>query len=446
MKFLTVLGSTGSIGKSTLEVVDRNRSEFRVFALAAHSNAERMERQCRRFLPRHAVLVDAAAACDLRDRLSADHPEIEVSAGVEALVEIAAHPGADRVMAAITGAAGLAPTLAAVNAGKRILLANKESLVVAGGLLMDAAARSGADILPVDSEHNAIFQCIVGAGSKAGLSEREPGLRDNSLRGQNEPSSISSIAAIAAMASPKRIVLTASGGPFRDRPIDSLHRVQPEEACAHPNWSMGRKVSVDSATMMNKGLEVIEACRLFNLPIERVEVLIHPQSLIHSMVEYEDGSLLAQMGSPDMRIPIAHAMAWPARIPTGATPLDLAKAGRLDFEAPDFKRFPCLRLAYEAMRAGETAVIALNAANEIAVESFLDHRLSFDRIPKVIEETIARCRARLAKTPPADLESVLAVDAVARSEARAIVDGAGAIPDAALPSASDPSIPVNEPR
>ena len=424
MRLLTVLGSTGSIGKSTLDVVARNPSKFQVLALAAHSNAEVLAEQCRRFRPRHAVLVDSAAARDLGDMLSVDHPDIEVSRGVEALIEIAAHPQADRVMAAITGAAGLAPTLAAVNAGKRVLLANKESLVVAGGLLMDAAARSGADILPVDSEHNAVFQCIVGAGSSKiqdAASANMLGIAPD-LRSDPEPSSISSI---SSMASPKRIVLTASGGPFRDRPLDTLHRVQPEEACAHPNWSMGRKVSVDSATMMNKGLEVIEACRLFNIPIEKVEVVIHPQSLIHSMVEYEDGSVLAQMGSPDMRIPISHAMAWPERVPSGATPLDLAKAGRLDFEAPDFKRFPCLRLAFEAVRAGETAVIALNAANEIAVESFLDHRLSFDRISMVIEKTIEACSVRFAHRTPSDLESVLAVDAMARTEAKAFVEGLG---------------------
>ncbi len=428
MRLVTVLGSTGSIGKSTLEVVARNRSTFGALALAAHSNADLLAEQCRRFRPRYAALVDIDAARRLAESLAADSLDTEVSAGVEALIELAAHPEADQVMAAITGAAGLAPTLAAVNAGKRVLLANKESLVVAGGLLMDAAARSGAAVLPIDSEHNAVFQCIAGAGFSAGSNPpSKKGFAAAGARFPDPPTSslpTSSLPA-ARISSIRRILLTASGGPFRRRPLDTLHRVQPEEACAHPNWSMGRKVSVDSATMMNKGLEVIEACRLFDLPVEKVEVVIHPQSLIHSMVEYEDGSVLAQMGAPDMRIPIAHAMAWPERVPSGARPLDLVAAGRLDFEAPDFERFPCLRLAFEAMRAGETAVIALNAANEIAVESFLSRRLSFDRIPAVIEETIARCSARFAAaTRPSDLESVLAVDAMARTEARGIVGAA----------------------
>ena len=388
MKRLTVCGSTGSIGASTLDVVSRNRSRFEIFALTAHTDVDRMAAQCRIWRPRFAVMVDESAASRLGAAIGADAPETSVLAGVAGLVHVAAHPDVDYVMAAIVGGAGLMPSLAAARAGKRILLANKEALVMSGRLFMDAVREGGAELLPIDSEHNAIFQCMPAVGSGAG---NERGVR--------------------------RILLTGSGGPFRAKRLESLHDVSPDEACSHPNWSMGRKISVDSATMMNKGLEVIEACWLFGAAPDKVEVVVHPQSVIHSMVEYEDGSVLAQLGNPDMRTPIAHALAWPDRIASGVTPLDLAGASRLDFEEPDFERFPCLRLGFEAARAGGSMATVLNAANEVAVDAFLDRRLRFTRIAHVVEATVAAC----AGGEPGDFDAVLDADTRARARAAEFV-------------------------
>ena len=384
MKRLTVCGSTGSIGASTLDVVMRNRSRFEVFALTAHSDVDTMAAQCRAWRPRFAVMADESAARRLGEALSADAPGTTVLAGAAGLAHVAAHPDTDYVMAAIVGGAGLMPSLAAARAGKRVLLANKEALVMSGRLFMDAVRGSGAELLPIDSEHNAVFQCMPTGGPDTGGGR---GVR--------------------------RILLTGSGGPFRTRSLESLHDVTPDEACAHPNWSMGRKISVDSATMMNKGLEVIEACWLFGAGPDTVEVVVHPQSVIHSMVEYEDGSVLAQLGNPDMRTPIAHALAWPERIASGVAPLDLVGTSRLDFEAPDLDRFPCLRLGFEAARAGGSAAAALNAANEVAVGAFLDRRLRFTRIASVVEETVAAC----AGAEPGDLDAVLDADERARARA-----------------------------
>ncbi len=385
MKGITVLGSTGSIGVSTLDVVARHPDRFRVVALSANRDVEAMVGQCLRFRPAHAVMADADAAQRLAERLAAEGCGTEVLAGAEGLERIATLEEVELVMAAIVGAAGLMPTMAAARAGKRILLANKEALVMSGPLFMEAVRDSGAVLLPVDSEHNAIFQCMPADFSR-GL----------------EPVGV------------RQILLTASGGPFRERNLDSLEEVTPEQACAHPNWEMGRKISVDSATMMNKGLEVIEACWLFDAPLERIQVVLHPQSVIHSLVEYVDGSVLAQLGSPDMRTPIAHALAWPERIEAGVERLDLFEVARLDFERPDFDRFPCLRLAYEAMAAGGTATTVLNAANEIAVEAFLDNRLRFTRISRVIEQTLEA----LPAGPVTSIECVLAADHRAREVAR----------------------------
>ena len=392
MKRLAVCGSTGSIGTSTLDVVLRNRSGYEIFALAAHSNVDRLAAQCRTWRPRFAAMADESAAARLRAVLSAEAPGTRVLAGAAGLVQVATHPDVDYVMAAIVGGAGLVPSLAAARAGKRVLLANKEALVMSGRLFMDAVREGGAELLPIDSEHNAIFQCMpAGDAGRAGRGVR-------------------------------RILLTGSGGPFRTRTLDSLHDVTPDEACAHPNWPMGRKISVDSATMMNKGLEVIEACWLFGAGPDTVEVVVHPQSVVHSMVEYEDGSVLAQLGNPDMRTPIAHALAWPERIASGVAPLDLVDKSRLDFEAPDFDRFPCLRLGYEAARTGGAAPAALNAANEVAVGAFLERRLRFTRIPSVVEATVAAC----AGPEPGDLDAVLDVDERARTRAAELVAAAPA--------------------
>ena len=402
MKRLAVCGSTGSIGASTLDVVLRNRSGYEIFALAAHSNVDRLAAQCRAWRPRFAAMADESAAARLRAVLSAEAPGTRVLAGASGLVQVATHPDVDYVMAAIVGGAGLVPSLAAARAGKRVLLANKEALVMSGRLFMDAVREGGAELLPIDSEHNAIFQCMpAGDAGRAGRGVR-------------------------------RILLTGSGGPFRTRTLDSLHDVTPDEACAHPNWPMGRKISVDSATMMNKGLEVIEACWLFGAGPDTVEVVVHPQSVIHSMVEYEDGSVLAQLGNPDMRTPIAHALAWPERIASGVAPLDLVDKSRLDFEAPDFDRFPCLRLGYEAARTGGAAPAALNAANEVAVGAFLERRLRFTRIPSVVEATVAAC----AGPEPGDLDAVLDVDERARAWAAELV---AAAPTAAPASAAAPA-------
>ena len=356
---VTVLGSTGSIGVSTLDVVSRHPERFRVVALTANGNVDRLAEQCRRFRPPYAVMADRGAAARLAELLGDMPGGPRVLAGVEGLEQVASLPETRYVMAAIVGAAGLRPTLAAARSGKRVLLANKESLVMAGALLMEAIEDSGAELLPIDSEHNAIFQCLPG-GFRRGLPE----------------------------VGVERILLTASGGPFREWPAERLAAVTPDEACAHPVWRMGRKISVDSATLMNKGLEVIEACWLFGTSPDRVQVVIHPQSVIHSLVQYRDGSVLAQLGNPDMRTPIAHALAWPDRLESGVAPLDLIGVGRLEFEAVDLARFPCLGLAFEAARTGGSAPAVLNAANEVAVAGFLDGRLGFPQIAELVDRTL----------------------------------------------------------
>jgi 1-deoxy-D-xylulose-5-phosphate reductoisomerase len=374
---LAIFGATGSVGTSTLDVVARHAGRYRVFALTAHASADALLELCQRHRPRYAVLSGVAPDRNLEKRFSAHG--VELLFGAAALEVIAAHADTEVLMAAIVGGAGLASTLAAVRAGKRVLLANKEAMVMAGPLVTATARASGAQILPVDSEHNALFQCF------------------------SEKKFVS------------RIVLTASGGPFRATPVESLSAVTPDQACAHPNWVMGRKISVDSATMMNKGLEVIEARWLFDVAPERIEVLIHPQSIVHSLVEYADGSMIAQLSNPDMRVPIAHALAYPDRIASGAQPLDLASIRHLSFEKPDLARFPCLSLAYAALRTGGTAPAVLNAANEVAVEAFLAGRLPFTGIPGVIADTLDSVPARAAD----DLAAVMAADAHARRAASA---------------------------
>ena len=357
---ITVLGSTGSVGCSTLDVLQRHPGRFVAVALTANRNVEGLYRQCLTWRPEYAVMVDADAAQMLHGKLRAAGADTEVLSGMANLEKVAALSRAPYVMAAIVGAAGLLPTLAAAKAGKRVLLANKEALVMSGRIFMDAIRGSGAELLPIDSEHNALFQCMP-LGFEAGLDT----------------------------VGVTRILLTGSGGPFRKTPLVQLPAVTPAEACAHPNWDMGRKISVDSATMMNKGLEIIEACWLFDARLEQVDVVVHPQSVIHSMVEYADGSVLAQLGYPDMRTPIAHALSWPGRMTSGARFLDFFQLGQLDFRAPDLERFPCLRLAREAMALGGTATAALNAANEVAVHAFLNHRMRFTDIPRLIEATLA---------------------------------------------------------
>src|SRR5688500_4503745 len=356
---LTILGSTGSVGANTLDVVARHPERYGVFALTAHARVAQLFEQCRRHRPRYAVLSTSDAADALRKRIVDAGLDTEVLCGPEALDAVATAPEVDTVMAAIVGIAGLKPTFAAARAGKKVLLANKEALVTAGQVLMNAARSGGATLLPIDSEHNAIFQCLP-RGYEAGL----------------EASGV------------RRILLTASGGPFRLTSVEELAHVTPEAACAHPNWVMGRKISVDSATMMNKGLEVIEARWLFDARPDQIDVLIHPESIVHSLVEYNDGSVIAQLGNPDMRTPIAHALAFPERIDAGVAPLDLARVGTLAFEPPDFERFPALRLAYAALESGGSAPAALNAANEIAVAAFLEGRLGFLDMTAVIEGTL----------------------------------------------------------
>ena len=355
---ITVLGATGSIGVSTLDVLARHPDRFEVLALSGHRQVELLAEQCRKFRPAYAVVAGVAEAKRLAGLL-ADVPETEILHGPQALETIASLPDVDAVMAAIVGAAGLAPTLAAARAGKRVLLANKEALVMAGAVFMAEVRRSGALLLPIDSEHNAIFQSMP-----------------HGYAGDMHHGGV------------RRILLTASGGPFRTTPHAQLQTVTPEQAVAHPNWSMGRKISVDSATMMNKGLEVIEAHWLFNAPADSIEVVIHPQSVIHSLVDYIDGSVLAQLGNPDMRTPIAHALNWPHRIDSGVSPLDLFTVGQLNFERPDPVRFPCLELAYRALRAEGNAAAVLNAANEVAVAAFLERRLSFLGIADLIAATL----------------------------------------------------------
>ena len=385
MRRVAVLGATGSIGASALDVIARHPQRFRATVLTAHSRAAELAALCARFRPELAVIADPAQAPALQSALAHAGVETEVAAGPAALAAAAADPRSDTVVAAIVGAAGLASTLAAARAGKRILLANKEAIVVAGGLFMRTVAAHGAELLPVDSEHNAIFQCLpapaLGAAGRPGL---------------------------------RRILLTASGGPFRGWSPSQLEQVTPEQAVAHPNWSMGPKISVDSATLMNKGLEVIEAHWLFNAAPECIEVLVHPQSLVHSLVEYADGSVLAELGQPDMRTALAYALAWPERIDAGVAFLDLASRARLDFEPVDHAAFPCLGLAYAALRAGGSVPAVLNAANEVAVAAFLERRIGFLGIPVVIEATLA------AYAPDAvdSLEGLLAVDAEARRVAQ----------------------------
>lgn len=389
---VTILGATGSIGVSTLDVLARHPDRYRVVALTAHRQVDRLEQQCLRHRPRYAVMVDEQAAHTLARRLQRAAPEVEVLAGRAALAQVAALPECDQVMAAIVGAAGLVPTLAAAAAGKRVLLANKEALVMSGQLFIDQVQRSGAELLPIDSEHNAIFQCLPPP------LQRRTGAQLTTL-------------------GIERILLTASGGPFRTAPLSQLASVTPEQAVAHPNWSMGRKISVDSATMMNKGLELIEACWLFNATPRQIEVVIHPQSVIHSMVSYSDGSVLAQLGNPDMRTPIAHALAWPERIGSGVAALDLCQIGRLDFAPPDEQRFPSLRLARAAITEGGTAPALLNAANEVAVAAFLDRQIGFTAIPVLIEE----CLQRLPATAADSLEVVVDADQRARHLAESLL-------------------------
>jgi 1-deoxy-D-xylulose-5-phosphate reductoisomerase len=383
MQRITVLGATGSIGESTLDVVARHPDRFQVFALTARRSDARLLEQCLRFEPAYAVLSERDSAARLREALARSGSRTEVLDGPGAAAEVAAASESDLVMAAIVGAAGLEPTLAAARAGKTLLLANKEAIVMAGPVFLAAAKEGGARILPIDSEHNAVFQCLPADGTRSGV---------------------------------RRIVLTASGGPFRRMDPAQMADVTPEQAIAHPNWSMGRKISVDSATMMNKGLELIEAHFLFDMPPPRLDVVIHPQSIVHSMVEYVDGSILAQLGHPDMRTPIAHAMGWPHRIDSGVSVLDLAQHGRLEFERPDPARFPCLRLAREALVAGAAAPCVLNAANEVAVDAFLERRIRFTDIARVNQQALDALGGARA---PEDIGAVHELDARARSRAAA---------------------------
>jgi 1-deoxy-D-xylulose-5-phosphate reductoisomerase len=385
---VAILGSTGSVGEHTLDVIARHPERFRVVALGAHRNAARLAEQAVRFSAAYVALADATAAAQLERDLRARGATARVLAGPGALEEIATLPEVHSVMAAIVGAAGLRSTLAAAHAGKRLLLANKESLVMAGPLLMRTVRDSGATLLPIDSEHNAVFQCLP--------RDAAPGVAPPGVR---------------------RILLTASGGPFLDMDARRLENVTPDQACAHPNWVMGRKISVDSATLMNKGLEFIEACLLFGVQASQVEVLIHRESIVHSLVEYVDGSVLAQLGAPDMRTPIAHALAWPERVSSGVQSLDLVKVGKLRFEAPDLRRFPSLGLAQEAARAGGSRPASLNAANEVAVAAFLEGGLNFAQIPAVIESVMTTTSGGEIR----DLDDVLAADAEARARASLLI-------------------------
>lgn len=387
-KGITILGATGSIGVSTLDVLARHPERFHVYALTAHSNVDKLFEQCQQFQPRYAVMVDPVAAAVLEKRLQTAGSDVVVLAGAEALDAAASSPDTDYVMAAIVGAAGLVPTLAAARAGKRVMLANKEALVMSGQLFIDAVCEYGAELLPIDSEHNAVFQCLPSAS----LRERDHTVAERSRSGV------------------EKILLTASGGPFRTWAARDLHDITPEQAVAHPNWSMGQKISVDSATLMNKGLEVIEACWLFGLPAERVEVVVHPQSTIHSMVSYNDGSVLAQLGNPDMRTPIAYALGWPERLVSGVAPLDLFATARLDFEQPDCERFPCLQLAYDAHVRGGYATIALNAANEVAVKAFLGREIGFTDIPVLVKAVMLAA----STGTPMNLEEILIQDEESR--------------------------------
>ena len=382
---LVILGATGSIGLSTLDVVARNQQQFKVFALTAGQNAKKMAELCIAHQPRYAVMASELAAKQLSALLKYES-KTQVMHGEKAMSELCAHGDVDTVMSAIVGAAGLLPTLSAVEAGKKVLLANKESLVMSGQLFIDKVKKHQATLLPIDSEHNAIFQCLPSALQNT---------QGQARLGQHGVS---------------KILLTGSGGPFLNRDINTLNTVSVSEAVAHPNWSMGQKISVDSATMMNKGLEVIEAHWLFGLQSQQIEVVLHRQSVIHSMVDYEDGSVLAQMGNPDMRTPITNTLSWPERIASGVAPLDLVKVGRLDFSEADFSRFPCLRLAYKALNDGGTATAILNAANEVAVQAFLDELIRFTEIAKIIEDVLTELPIHEASS----LEQILADDAAAR--------------------------------
>lgn len=384
LKTIALLGATGSIGGSALDVVARHPDRFRIGALSAHSSVDELLALCARFRPDSAVVSDAAGYAVLRDGLRALGLPTRALAGPESLVEVATDPANDTVIAAIVGAAGVASTLAAARAGKRLLLANKESVVLAGNLLVQAVAEGGATLLPIDSEHNAIFQCLPADGGRGGV---------------------------------RRLLLTASGGPFRGRPRAELAKVTPDQACAHPNWVMGRKISVDSATLMNKGLEVIEARYLFDVPASQIEVVVHPQSVIHSLVDYVDGSVLAQLGNPDMRTALAYGLAWPERVDSGVAPLDLAALARFDFHAPDLAAFPCLGLAFRVLEAGGSAPAILNAANEIAVSAFLQGRLGFLGIPDLIQA----CLDALPGGPAGDLHQLMDTDAAARRMAEALI-------------------------
>lgn len=387
---VTVLGATGSIGVSTLDVISRHPDKYRVVALSANKQVDRLIEQCREYLPRYIVLADEKSAQEAQEKIKDAGLDITVLSGVDGLETVVALDETNYVMAAIVGAAGLRPTLSAARAGKRILLANKEALVMSGQLFMDVVHSSNAELLPIDSEHNAIFQSMP--------VDFDRGLENVGVR---------------------RILLTASGGPFRNTGMAVLEEVTPEQACDHPNWKMGKKISVDSATMMNKGLEVIEACWLFGTSSDKIQVVIHPQSVIHSMVAYDDGSVLAQLGNPDMRTPIAHAMAWPERMSSGVEDLDIFDVARLDFEKPDMDRFPCLRLAYEAISRGGTGPAILNAANEIAVQAFLDKAISFIDIPRIVEATLGEVTIQDAES----LEVVFAADTEAREFALSKVRG-----------------------
>lgn len=386
VRHITILGATGSIGTSTLDVISRHPEQYKVIALTGSSQIERLAKACIDHQPAYAVVLDEQAADRLQGMLADHAPDTCVLCGADSLTRVATLPEVDTVMAAIVGSAGMPATLAAARAGKRVLLANKETLVLAGGLFMNAVRDSGAELLPIDSEHNAIYQVLP-------IAFREHPYRTS-----------------LAAAGISKLLLTASGGPFRTRSLDSLHRVTPEEAVRHPNWSMGQKISVDSASMMNKGLEVIEAHWLFNAPASQIQVVVHPQSVVHSMVEYQDGSVLAQLGSPDMRIPIAYGLAYPHRIETGVRPLNLFEVGRLDFEEPDLQRFPCLALAFAALESGGAATAVLNAANEIAVAAFLSGQIRFTDIPVLIEKTLSA----LPCLPADSIESLLAADGEAR--------------------------------
>ena len=388
---MTILGSTGSIGLNTIDVVQRHPERFTVYALSAHSRMKQLADQALMTGAKVVVVPDTQARDTFKSHWISHAPAPEIRVGAQALSDTAADPETDVVMAAIVGAAGLPSALAAAQAGKRVLLANKEALVAAGSLFMAAIRQSGAELLPIDSEHNAIFQCLPHDGRASAPTGPTAGVR--------------------------RLILTASGGPFRTKRWDELHQVTPEQACAHPNWSMGRKISVDSATMLNKGLEVIEAHWLFAMPPERINVVIHPQSVVHSMVEYEDGSVLAQLGQPDMRTPIAYGLGFPDRIASGVGMLDLALAGRLDFEEPDLKQFPCLKLSFDALRSGQGACIALNAANEIAVAGFLSGALAYTEIASVIDAALD-WQAGAPESSLNSLDDVMALDALTRQHTK----------------------------